>query len=508
MRIAGALKAVQAGQLSTPATAPGAPTIGTASPGDARATVAFLAPASNGGSPILDYEVTRSPGGQTTTGTTSPITVTGLTNGTAYTFTVKARNAVGLSLPSAASNAVTPVAAGSGGTATVPGAPGSVSAVGGNTTATVSFAPPASNGGAAISSYKVTSNPDVIMATGTSSPITVQGLTNGTSYTFVVSATNLVGEGPASAASNAVIPAVNAGGTPAAGGKLIYAPPTLSSPTRVAINTKQPADIVGSGGDLIIDWNVATNRRFRIQNWRHVVIIGGEVYNDVKIGSDTSSADLDERAALQFDNCTGTIFVEGLLVHGTSTANAIDGIRIDAGAANFVCQNTRITNRYGIAGSALNQSHADCIQPFGGIASMKFYQCTFASQYQGIMFKNDSSFGPSFWTKVNLHGEPGQMATTLQCYAPSQGGLITASEFYSNPQGSWISSNGSWVSAHYQSSGRVSGTDAASGRQFVYWQSPNWAWASGSRLLQGVPSGGDFCPVGRAGLNYVSPGYV
>jgi len=90
-------------------TFPGAPTIGTATGGNAQASVTFTAPAATGGASITSYTVTSSPGGLTGTGSSSPITVTGLTNGTAYTFTVQATTFV-TGPASAASNSVTPVA--------------------------------------------------------------------------------------------------------------------------------------------------------------------------------------------------------------------------------------------------------------------------------------------------------------------------------------------------------------------------------------------------------------
>jgi len=89
-----------------PAT-PGAPTIGTATAtGSTTATVAFTAP-SNLGTGAITYTATSSPGGLTGTGT-SPITVSGLTTNTAYTFTVTAATPGGTSPASAASNSVTP----------------------------------------------------------------------------------------------------------------------------------------------------------------------------------------------------------------------------------------------------------------------------------------------------------------------------------------------------------------------------------------------------------------
>jgi len=183
---------------TVPASPPPAPTIGTATAGNAQATVTFTAPGSNGGSAITGYTVTSSPGNITGTGSVSPVTVTGLTNGTAYTFTVTATNINGTGPASSASNSVTP--------STVPGAPTIGTATGGNAQATVTFTAPGSNGGSVITGYTVTSSPGGFTGTGTASPITVTGLTNGAAYTFTVTATNAIGTGPASSASNSVSP--------------------------------------------------------------------------------------------------------------------------------------------------------------------------------------------------------------------------------------------------------------------------------------------------------------
>ena len=119
----------------TPAGPPGAPTSVSAIPGNGSALISFIAPASNGGLPITRYTVTSNPGGLTASSSGSPITVTGLVNGTAYTFAVTATNTSGTG-PSASSPVVTvgPISIQPGGivnsaSSAAPVAPGSLASI-------------------------------------------------------------------------------------------------------------------------------------------------------------------------------------------------------------------------------------------------------------------------------------------------------------------------------------------------------------------------------------------
>lgn len=231
------------------ATIPVAPTIGTAVAGNGSATVAYTANG-NGGSPITSFVATASPGGLTGTGV-SPIAVSGLTNGVAYTFTVVAVNAVGPSLASGISNSVTP--------ASVPVTPTIGTATAGNASATVAFTPNGT-GGSPITGYTATSTPGSISGTGASSPVTVNGLVNGTSYTFKVVANNAIGPSLPSAASNSVIPA-------ASGNFALYANGTLSTSFPAATDLSFSATITRNSAAQVcpgsaVSLQVATNSVF------------------------------------------------------------------------------------------------------------------------------------------------------------------------------------------------------------------------------------------------------
>ena len=162
-------------------TVPNAPTIGTATAtGSTTATVAYTAPGSNGGATITTYTATSSPGsitGSLSQAGSGTISVTGLTAGTTYTFTVVATNSVGNSLPSAASNSITTTSG------TLAGLIPTFSAV---TTASTGFTVTVTNYNASYT-WSVTVTTPATVVLSSSGLITVSGLTgDGTQATVTV----------------------------------------------------------------------------------------------------------------------------------------------------------------------------------------------------------------------------------------------------------------------------------------------------------------------------------
>ena len=190
---------------------PGKPSAVTAVPaGNAAATVSW-SPPGDGGSAITQYTVTPYIGAAAQAPTivnsaaATSTTVTGLTNESTYTFTVKATNASGTGAESTHSSPVTPTA-----TPAMPGAPTSVNVTLGPIGPIVTWAAPASPG-ATITSYTVTPfrgatplTPTVVNGSPPVASTLVSGLCDGATYTFTVTATNSVGTSPASTPSNAL----------------------------------------------------------------------------------------------------------------------------------------------------------------------------------------------------------------------------------------------------------------------------------------------------------------
>jgi predicted phage tail protein len=199
-------------QAPPAATAPAAPSAVTATRGNAQASVSWTSGA-DGGSPITGYRVQVLRNGGvlrtvTISGTATSTVITGLVNGTAYSFRVMAANAFGLSPLSAASSKVTPLGA--------PVAPAighaSPGAVGGTVSAVARWKAPSSTGGSAITGYRVTAlriaaNGTVLSTRTVTVGATLRALWMALpagNYRFTVVAVNALGASAASTRSKLV----------------------------------------------------------------------------------------------------------------------------------------------------------------------------------------------------------------------------------------------------------------------------------------------------------------
>ncbi|HEV2257826.1 MAG TPA: fibronectin type III domain-containing protein, partial [Streptosporangiaceae bacterium] len=269
------------------ATAPSAPTGLMASGSNGSVKLSWIAPASNGGSQITGYDVYRgtTQGGESSTPIAtgvsgSTFTDTGVTNGTTYYYKVTAVNAVGQS-PQSNEASATPQAS-----ATVPSAPqGLTAATGGNGTVKLSWSPPASNGGSAVTGYDVyrgtspggeSSTPIATNVNGTS--FTDTGLTNGTTYYYKVTAVNAVGQSPQSSEASAS--------------------PQATAPSA-------PLSVVASAGNasVTVSWSVPASNGGS-------AVTGYDVYRGTTPGGESSTPIA--------TNVNGTSFTDTGLANGTT----------------------------------------------------------------------------------------------------------------------------------------------------------------------------------------------
>lgn len=187
-----------------PVSVPTPPLYLKATPANASAMVSWVAPVSNGGSPITSYTVyahlQAAPTSKAPSCTTTNLscTVTGLTNATPYFFTAIARNVAGRSVVSAPSNTISPFGP--------PSSPSQVTASPGNNSLTVSWAAPSTNGGSPVTLYIASAYPSSRSCQTSGLTCVITGLSNNTPYTVSVVAKNAAGASPPSAQTQVTTP--------------------------------------------------------------------------------------------------------------------------------------------------------------------------------------------------------------------------------------------------------------------------------------------------------------
>src|SRR5437867_3533857 len=253
---------------ATPPTIPSAPQNLQAAVGGKSITISWQPPSSNGGSAITGYKIYRSTSsgsetGYVTLGNVTSYTNTGLTNGVTYFYKVRAVNSVGLSLLSNEASA-TPVS--------VPSAPQNLQATAGTSNVALTWNAPSSNGGSAITGYKIytfTSSGSVTgyVTLGNVTSYTNTGLTGGTTYFYKVRAVNSAGLSPLSNEASA---------TPSA--------PTMVAPPQIltwTVNNSKQIDlgkpIVNDDATIEVKWWNSISGSAAINNT--IVTISPGTYN-------------------------------------------------------------------------------------------------------------------------------------------------------------------------------------------------------------------------------------
>lgn len=301
-------------------TVPGAPGIGASTPGNAQATIAFTTPASDGGAPIISYTTTCNPGAFTISGPGSPLTVSGLTNGTTYSCSVTAANGIGSSIASG-NVAVTP--------ATVPDAPAIVSVTPGDTRISVAFSPPGSDGGNTITSYTATCG--ALTASGPASPLMVTGLTNDVSYTCIVTATNGIGTGLSSPPSVGAVPFASA---PSIAKVFAASPIVVGQSSLLTITISNPNPVTMLTGvafsDTLPAGVSATNASVPGCNGGTVAVNANVI--SLASGSITSN-----------NNCSVSVTVTGAQAQVAAWVNTINSVTSTQGGTNSTPANASIT---------------------------------------------------------------------------------------------------------------------------------------------------------------------
>jgi hypothetical protein len=275
---------------------------------------------------------------------------------------------------------------------------------------------------------------------------------------------------------------------------LTWAPPELSKPVTYRVSGDGPGTIKARAGqDSIVVFDGPVHRRLRLDGGRHWVLRGGEINNS------RPWKKAEDQAGLQFQNVTGTAFVEGMLIHGRYGR---DGIRVAAGGdrTTLVVQNSRIVER--LAGPT--GYHADVIQPFGGIRELKVDRLTASGDFQGQMWKQErgTTFGPTDFRRVNFVAATSTSRYMINFVMSSPTQPVTLEQVYNEPARDLA--GGDFCRAQVPTKGTTCATDA-DGRRFVTWS--RTPITVNGRVTQGPPPGGDFVPEGVAGLGYESPGY-
>ncbi|MBW2528640.1 MAG: hypothetical protein JRI23_30985 [Deltaproteobacteria bacterium] len=269
----------------------------------------------------------------------------------------------------------------------------------------------------------------------------------------------------------------------------------------------------GDGGDLWLElpsssrWEAGPDGGLVIQDARNVALIGGEIYLP-----DTIPFEETPRRSIYFVGITGTVFVEGLHVHGPGCG---DIFTINSDAATFYFQNIRA--EISRADEPSDPVHADLIQPWGGHAGVHIDKFTGLTTYQGFQIRRDlADVGPVYLRRTNLgnHPDGGSTANYLLWMgelmdpvhvdgdtfwlapAPDRSDPKLIHSIWPEPCELASDSLGNYATC----------PDLRNGADDLVLQ--DWDGGALGKVREGAPGTGDYVPATSVGVGYVSPGYL
>jgi hypothetical protein len=356
------------------------------------------------------------------------------------------------------------------------------------------------------------------------------GLTVSTAYHFRIEAANATGT---SFGSDAQFTTTSGGG----GGLLTWSPPACGGAdgltcTTINLGTGPQNPSLASNVDykLIMPGTPITGGTLQISGGHNVQVIGGEI-DLVNPCSDSCGAQ-GNGAIYITDGNPGEVYLEGVLIHNTQTAqdtgsncpgggmscSTADGIDVNVGNGGnpatppaIVMQNIRVD---GVSGCSGGSDHADVFQPYNaGSATVNIDHLTGTGNCQGMQTDPDYGFAnfgtlPTYNIKnVNMDvlnnpysGNNNRYMWWLTYNTACNSGPVSLSNDYTQEPNGTMSVNSVWPD-----------TDQPTACKSV-WSSPVLSFPNSPQvsgvLTEGLPPGGDYVPVGTAGIGYVSPGYM
>lgn len=283
--------------------------------------------------------------------------------------------------------------------------------------------------------------------------------------------------------------------------ELLWAPPSLTSPTKISLGDGYTDTVLGPSQDAIITLpKTPKEGGVTIEGGHNIVLIGGEI--TVPSGAPLGPVNNRFHTGLYIKGATGTVHIEG--VRFDAASNVLwDAIDINAPKATVQLENIRAEH---IEGN-FTDFHADVVQPWGGVKDLRIDRLTASSDYQGLTIPIDKGpIGSAELSHVDLYG--------LSDHVQQKGGYllwltsgtktctsypVTLQDVYVTP-----SPKREFGKTLWPDGGLTKRCDAHVRHGTATW--PGLPEVRGD-VRAGPPPNGEYVPPDVAGIDYVSPGY-